>query len=235
MSCNWCTNLWTFVESGYMHWQQDTSSVRPHLTKCLTRQTPPSWRRAGNAIPRHDSKKVKPLHSQAMSLDFAEKFVQNSSAFRLWRHLSWIWSKIWQAFTLKSAFCFMAKEKSFAGEVTNQLSPLKGILLCWAIHKLGDLCDFERPMVYHNFSSDKRRNGILVTIISSSNLGSQCSSNLPHPKRAENDLHPPGGLRANYNAMLWCSLERTCHWDLLDQDQDKSNSWCAAIWKQGNC
>ena len=32
----------------------------------------------------------------------------------------------------------------------------------WAIHKLGDLCDFERPMVYHNFSSDKRRNGIFV-------------------------------------------------------------------------
>ena len=72
------------------------------------------------------------------------------------------YQRVWQAFTLTSAFCFMAKEKSFDGDVTNQLSPLKGILLCWAIHKLGDLCDFERPMVYHNFSSDKRRNGIFV-------------------------------------------------------------------------
>jgi hypothetical protein len=27
MSCNWCTNLWTFVESGYMHWQQDTLNL----------------------------------------------------------------------------------------------------------------------------------------------------------------------------------------------------------------
>ena len=98
----------------------------------------------------------------------------------------------------------MAKEeKSFDGEVTNQLSPLFESFYVEQSTNVEISVTSNVPwLVYHNFSSDKRTSCILVTIISSSNLGSQCSSNLPHPKRAEKDLHPPGGLRANYNAML---------------------------------
>jgi hypothetical protein len=94
--------------------------------------------------------------------------------------------KIWQAFTLTSAFCFMAKEeKSFDGsvEVTNQLSPLFESFYVEQSTNVEISVTSNVPwLVYHNFSSDKRTSCILVTIISSSNLGSQCSSNLPHPR-----------------------------------------------------